>query len=59
MIVVHALDQGLVVYAVFPNLRNSFDSLDHVILLKRLQLVVYGVELKWFQNYLSDHDRFQ
>ena len=56
--IVRALDQDLVVCAAFLDLRKAFDSLDHVLSLRRLQqLGVYGVELKWFQKYLSD--RFQ
>jgi len=54
--IVHALDQSLVVSAAFLDLRKAFDSLDHVILLERLhKLGVCDIELKWFQNYLSDH----
>ena len=43
------------VCAAFLDLRKAFDSLDHSILLQRLQkLGVMGVELKWFANYLTD-----
>ena len=53
--IVRALDQGLVVCSAFLDLRKAFDSLDHVILLERLQqLGVCGTELRWFQNYPSD-----
>ena len=53
--IVRALDQGLVVCSAFLDLRKAFDSLDHMILLERLQqLGVCGTELRWFQNYLSD-----
>ena len=52
---VNALDCGSVVCAAFLDLRKAFDSLDHVTLLHRIQeLGVYNVELRWFQNYLSD-----
>jgi len=51
--IVHARDQGLAVCAAFLDLRKAFNSLDHVILLERLQkLRVCDVELKCFQNYL-------
>ena len=54
--IVNALDCGSVVCAAFLDLRKAFDSLDHVTLLHRIQeLGVYNVELRWFQNYLSDH----
>lgn len=40
----------------FFDLRKAFDSLDHSILISRLQqLGVCGIELQWFQNYLTDH----
>jgi len=53
--IVSALDRGSVVCAVFLDLQKAFDSLDHLILLKRLhQLGVCDMELKWFRNYLSD-----
>ena len=39
----------------FLNLRKAFDSLDHLILLKRLHhLGICDMELKWFCNYLND-----
>ena len=48
--IVHALDR------VCFDLRKTFDFLNHVILLERLQKMgVCDVELKWLQNYLSDH----
>ena len=51
--IVNALDQHLVVCAAFLDLKKAFDSLDHVILLQRLEYM--GVEeLKWFTDYLSD-----
>ena len=53
--IVNALDSGSVVCAAFLDMRKAFDSLDHVILLQRLQeLGVHNTELRWFQNYLSD-----
>ena len=53
--IVNALDQHLVVCAAFLDLKKAFDSLDHVILLQRLEYMgVQGIELKWFTDYLSD-----
>ena len=53
--IVQAVDGGNCVCAAFLDLRKAFDSLDHSILLQRLQkLGVMGVELKWFANYLTN-----
>ena len=53
--IVRAVDGGNCVCAAFLYLRKAFDSLDHTILLQRLQnLGVMVVELKWFANYLTN-----
>ena len=53
--IVNCLDDKQIVCAVFLDLRKAFDSLDHCLLLHRLQdLGVGTVVLQWFQNYLSD-----
>ena len=53
--IVQAVDGGNCVCAAFLDLRKAFDSLDHSILLQRLQkLGVVGVELKSFANYLTN-----
>ena len=53
--IVRAVDESNCVCAAFLDLRKAFDSLDHSILLQRLQnLGVMGVELKWFDNYLTN-----
>ena len=53
--IVSALDKGLAVCAAFLDLRKAFDSLDHLILLKRLHhLGICDMELQWFRNYLND-----
>ena len=52
--IVQTVDTGDCVSAAFLDLRKAFDSLDHCILLGRLQkLGVTGVELRWFTDYLS------
>ena len=52
--IVQAGDAGDCVCAAFLDLRKAFDSLDHCILLGRLQKPgVTGVELRWFTDYLS------
>ena len=56
--IIHAIDNKAIACVAFLDLRKAFDSLDHVILLQRLNsLGVRDVELAWFTDYLSD--RFQ
>ena len=53
--IVQAVDGDNCVCAAFLDLRKAFDSLDHCILLQRLQkLGIMGVELKWFADYLTN-----
>ena len=53
--IVNCLDNKQTVCAAFLDLRKAFDSLDHCLLLHRLQdLGVGTVVLQWFQNYLSN-----
>jgi retron-type reverse transcriptase len=45
--------------AIFCDLRKAFDTVDHKILLTKLHnLGVTGLELKWFENYLSGRKQF-
>ena len=49
------VDLGLLTGAVFIDLRKAFDSVDHEILISKLES--YGlrdIELDWFRNYLTD-----
>ena len=53
--IVRAVDDKRLTCAAFLDLHKAFDLLDHVILLERLcKLGVYGIELLWFTNYLTD-----
>jgi hypothetical protein len=45
--------------AIFCDLRKAFDTVDHVILLKKLKkLGIHGTELKWFEDYLLNRQQF-
>jgi hypothetical protein len=45
--------------AVFCDLRKALDTVDHKILLKKLTKIgVHGIELQWFENYLTDRKQF-
>ena len=48
------MDKGNLNIAVFVDLKKAFDTVDHAILLKKLQYYGFiGDELKWIQSYLS------
>ena len=43
----------------FTNLSKAFDTIDHNILLKKLEIYgISGKHLQWFQNYLSNSKRY-
>ena len=49
------IDNGLLNGIVFLDLKKAFDTIDHSIILRKLQF--YGIEqesLRWFQSYLDD-----
>ena len=53
------MDLGRLVGVVFIDLKKAFDTVDHEILCRKLDL--YGVhqrELSWFKSYLSDRKQF-
>ena len=53
--ILRAMDRGFVVIHVMLDLSAAFDTLDHAILLKRLENMVgvSGTALSWFASYLS------
>ena len=53
------MDLGKLVGLVFIDLKKAFDTLDHNIIYKKLQLYsVQKRELSWFKSYLSNRKQF-
>ena len=54
-----ALDSGNIVCGVFVALQKAFDTIDHQILLAKLnQYGIRGVSNNWFKSYLSNWNRY-
>jgi len=54
-----ALNKKQLSIAIFCDLRKAFDTVNHNILLTKLEnMGVRGVELLWFKNYLSNRKQF-
>ena len=50
-----SLDQGLFICGFFVNLQKAFDTVDHNILLSKLEHYrIRGITNKWFEAYLKD-----
>ena len=53
------LDQGLFSCGNFFDLRKAFDTVDHVILVGKLEHYgIRGITNKWFETYLKDRQQF-
>ena len=57
--VMHDLDRGETPICFFLDLSKAFDTLDHKILLHKLQYYgIQGISLAWFKSYLSNRVQF-
>ena len=53
------LDMGKYVVGVFLDLKKAFDTVDHTILLRKLeQYGIRGKTLRWFESYLSNRTQY-
>ena len=58
-VIVDAIDKGMYCLGIFLDLSKAFDTIDHDILVKKLENYgVRGVTLNWFHNYLSNRRQF-
>ena len=54
-----ALDEGYIGYGIFVDLQKAFDTVDHEILLAKLNHYgICGVSNGWFRSYLSDCQQY-
>ena len=55
----NALDNGKIACGVFLDLQKVFDTVDHQILLSKLEHYgIRGTPLNWFKSYLTSHEQF-
>ena len=54
-----SIDDGKITAGVFVDLAKAFDTVNHTILLSKLQHYgIRGITLKWFESYLLDRKQF-
>ena len=54
-----ALDEGYIGCSIFVDLKKAFDTVDHEILLSKLDYYgICGISNNWFKSYLSNHKQF-
>ena len=57
--VIDSFENKLTPISIFMDLSKAFDTLDHTILLKKLNYYgVKGKELEWFKSYLTDRQQY-
>ena len=57
--IMKAVDEGNFLCGIFVDLEKTIDTVDHNILLKRLDHCgVRGISNKWFESYLTDRKQF-
>jgi len=53
------MDEGKINVAVFLDLKKAFDTVDHDILIQKMQSYgIIGNELKWFRSYLTNRTQY-
>jgi len=57
--IMNNMDNGKLAAGIFLDLTKAFDSLDHTILLHKLNCIgIRGMTFKWLESYLSDRMQF-